>query len=387
MRIAMVTETYPPEVNGVALTVAGLVRGLGAAGHRVQVVRPRQATAADVNRDEDTVLMRGLRVPLYPGLRIGLPGTRRLRALWKSERPDAVYIATEGPLGRSALRAARELGIPAVTGFHTRFDDFARHYGLGLVAPAVFAYLRRFHRRAQATLVPTSELRDFLDRAGFGRVVLLRRAVDAALFNPARRDAALRNVWGLANDQLAVLHVGRIAPEKNLALAVRAFRAIGEVRPDAKFIWIGDGPARALLQARNPDFVFAGMQHGEALARHYASGDLFLFPSLTETFGNVTLEALASGVPTVAFDYGAAREHLCDACGRRAPFGDDDAFVIAARDLARAVDVPMRRAARAAVATLDPQTMAANLLALLAELARAPLAARRIDLATDRSTP
>ena len=385
MRIAMVTETYPPEINGVALTVASLVRALGAAGHEVQVVRPRQPP--DATRDPHTVLMRGLRVPLYPGLRIGLPATRRLRTLWKSERPAAIYIATEGPLGRSALRAARQLGIPAASGFHTRFDDFARHYGLGWLAPAVFAYLRRFHRRAQLTLVPTAELRDLLERSGFGRVALLRRAVDAVLFDPARRDPALRERWGLAPGQLAVLHVGRIAPEKNPALAVRAFRAISEVRPDAKFIWIGDGPARRALQARHPDFVFAGMQHGAALARHYASGDLFLFPSLTETFGNVTLEALASGVPTVAFDYGAAREHLCDGCGRRAPFGDEDAFVIAARDLARTSDQAMRRAARDAVATLDPHTVAGNLAALLAELVRAHAPAPRVALVTDRSAP
>lgn len=385
MRIAIVTETYPPEVNGVALTVAGLARGLGAAGHQVQLVRPRQADGAGDGCSGQTILMRGVPLPFYPGLRMGLPGARRLCTLWKSERPDAIYVATEGPLGHSALRAARALGIPASSGFHTRFDDFARHYGLGLIAPAVFGYLRRFHRRSQATLVPTSELRDFLERAGFGSVRLLRRAVDPVLFHPSRRDAALRARWGLAPGQLAVLHVGRIAPEKNLALAVRAFRAISEVRSDAKFIWVGDGPARAALHAQNPDFVFAGTRHGEALASHYASGDLFLFPSLTETFGNVTLEALASGLPTVAFDYGAAREHLCDACGRRVPRGDADAFVIAARDLARSVDDTMRHAARDAVAALDPQSVADSFAAVLAELAQATTPQREGAATTERS--
>jgi len=384
MRIAIVTETYPPEVNGVALTVAGLARGLRAAGHQVQVVRPRQAGVA---ARTDTVFMRGMPVPFYPGLRMGLPGTRHLRTLWKSEPPEAIYVATEGPLGYSALRAAAALGIPASTGFHTRFDDFARHYGLGLIAPALFGYLRRFHRRSQATLVPTTELRDFLQRAGFGNVQLLRRAVDPALFNPSHRDEALRTHWGLAPGQMAVLHVGRIAPEKNLALAVRAFRAIGELRPDAKFIWIGDGPARATLQAQNPDFVFCGMQHGTALASHYASGDLFLFPSLTETFGNVTLEALASGVPTVAFDYGAAHEHLCDECGRRVPPGDADAFVIAARDLARSANAAMSHAARNAVASLNPQMVADNLAALLSELAQARRPDPELAVATERNSP
>src|SRR6202008_2430315 len=126
----------------------------------------------------------------------------------------------------------------------------------------------------------------------------------------ARRDEALRASWGAGPRQLVVIHVGRIAPEKNLDLAVRSFRAIQDVAADARFVWVGDGPARAALAAENSDFVFAGVRRGEELARHYASADLFVFPSLTETFGNVTLEALASGVPTVAFDYGAARERV-----------------------------------------------------------------------------
>src|ERR1700682_5111922 len=132
MRVAIVSETYPPEINGVALTVAALAHGLGAAGHSVQVIRPRQAHAQPDPGVDDTLLVRGIGLPMYPGLLLGLPCTRRLRALWKSgQKPDAIYIATEGPLGRSALRAARDLGIPACSGFHTRFDDFARYYGLG----------------------------------------------------------------------------------------------------------------------------------------------------------------------------------------------------------------------------------------------------------------
>ncbi|MEP6938933.1 MAG: glycosyltransferase family 1 protein, partial [Rudaea sp.] len=335
MRIAMITETYPPEINGVALTVAGLVHGLREAGHVVQVVRPRQPEADAASDAPDSVLVRGARLPRYPGLQLGLPTSRRLRALWKHERPDAIYVATEGPLGCSALRAARALRIPACTGFHTRFDDFARHYGFGFLTPVVFAYLRRFHRQGAATLVPTLELRDFLIENKFGNVMLLRRAVDNRVFSPSRRDAALRAQWGIGPGQLVVVYVGRIAPEKNLQLAVRTFREIQKVRRDARYVWVGDGPARAALAAENPDFLFAGVRRGEDLARHFASADLFLFPSLTETFGNVTLEALASGVPAVAFDYGAAREHLRESCGRAVRFGDEERFVRAALELLR----------------------------------------------------
>lgn len=388
MRIAIVTETYPPQINGVALTVAALAHALGAAGHSVQVIHPRQAPQqADAGVD-DTVIVRGLGLPMYPGLRLGLPCTRRLRALWKSARPAAIYVATEGPLGRSALSAARDLGIPVCTGLHTRFDAFARYYGLGLIAPLVFGYLRRFHRRADATVVATAELKQFFDRERFGNVMLLRRAVDTALFDPRRRDEGLRAHWGLQPGQLAVIHVGRIAPEKNLALGVRAFRAIQQERPAARFIWVGDGPARAALREKNPDFHFCGMQHGQELARHYASADLFLFPSLTETFGNVTLEALASGLPVIAFDYGAAREHIDGACGRRIPFGDADGFVRAARELAGAGNLAgtMRQAARAAVAGLDPHTVTTDFAALLAALARPAASAENPLAAFNRSS-
>ena len=372
MRIAMVTETYPPEINGVALTVAALVQGLREAGHTVQLVRPRQVDADSADEGNGSVLVRGARLPRYPGLQFGLPTARRLRGIWRSERPDAIYVATEGPLGYSALRAARALGIPAATGFHTRFDDFARHYGFGFLTPVVFAYLRRFHRHGAATLVPTVELRDFLTENNFGNVVLLRRAVDNHLFSPTRRDEALRAQWGLKPGQLAVIYVGRIAPEKNLPLAVRTFREIQKIHRDARYVWIGDGPACATLAADNPDFVFCGIQRGAELARHFASADLFLFPSLTETFGNVTLEALASGLPAVAFDYGAAREHLHADCGRRVRFGDEEGFVRAALELVRAdvTEPTIRAAAVGAVAELDPDSVAASFAKLLGGLAK-----------------
>src|ERR1700759_3226514 len=251
MRVAIVTETYPPEINGVALTVAGLARGLRAGGHDVQIIRPRQPGFDNESSRSDDVLVRGMRIPRYPGLRFGLPARRRLETLWKSGKPDAVYVATEGPLGSSALQAAQTLGIPACSGFHTRFDEFVRYYGLGWITPMVLAYLRRFHGRSAKTLVPTSELADFLRDKGFDNVELLRRAVDTRRFSPERRSAKLRRDWGLRDDQLAVIHVGRLAAEKNLELAVRAFRAIQAIRPDARFVWVGGGPSRTSLQNHN----------------------------------------------------------------------------------------------------------------------------------------
>ena len=359
MRYGIVTETYPPEVNGVALTVQGLEQGLRQRGHEVAVVRPRQDGEADP--PAETLLVRGAALPRYPGLKFGLPATRLLHAHWRQARPDAIYVATEGPLGWSALRAARRLGIPAATGLHTRFDDYVRSYGAPWLEGTALRWMRHFHNGAQATLVPTRELQGFLQAQRFRNVVQLPRAVDTAAFHPDHRDEALRHAWGLDPHALAVIHVGRVAPEKNLPLAVRAFRELQRVRPEARFVWVGDGPAREALQRENPDFVFTGVQRGEALGRHFASGDLFLFPSRSETFGNVTLEALASGVPVVAFDYGAAREFLRDGVhGTAVALHDDAGFLAAALRLAGddALRARMRHACRDAVAGLRPTRVA-----------------------------
>ena len=376
MHYAIVTETWPPEVNGVALTAHGLERGLRARGHAVDVVRPRRRSERGAAHER---LVRSLPMPRYPGLRFGLPSTGELLRTWSATRPDAIYIATEGPLGWSALRAARRLGIATATGFHTRFDEYMRDYGAGLLAPVALRWMRHFHNGADATLVPTTELGAFLTSQRFAKVARLARAVDTGVFDPARRDPALRRKWGVDADGagrpgLAAIHVGRIAPEKNLGLAVRAFRELQRRRPDARFVWVGDGPARAQLQRENPDFVFCGVQRDDALARHFASADLFVFPSHSETFGNVTLEALASGVPTVAFDYGAAREHLRDGVhGAALPAHDDEGFIAAVAriggdDLLRDA---MRLAGRGAVAGLRPERVAADFDAILRDLAQA----------------
>lgn len=373
MHYAVVTETYPPEINGVALTVQGLEQGLRARGNEVSLVRPRRADeSVHAIGAGHELLVRGAPLPRYPGLRFGLPATRRLMEQWRKTRPDAIYVATEGPLGWSALRAARRLGIPASTGFHTRFDEYMRDYGAAFLAQTALRWMRRFHNGADATLVPTRELQGFLQGKGFNDVVLLPRAVDTKLFDPVRRDYTLRAQWGVGEDGLVAIHVGRIAPEKNLDLAVRSFRMLQRARPDARFVWVGDGPARARLQQDNPDFIFCGIQRDEQLARHFASGDLFVFSSHSETFGNVTLEAMASGVPTVAFDYGAAHQHLRnDVHGAAIAEGDDEGFVQAVVRIGTDPELraAMSVASRDAVGSLRPEQVAADFEKLLQGLA------------------
>lgn len=368
MRYAIVTETYPPEINGVALTVQGLEQGLRARGHEVLLVRPRQQD--ELRAGSDTLLVRGAGLPRYPGLKFGFPATKSLLELWTANPPDAIYAATEGPLGWSALRAARKLGIPAATGFHTRFDQYMRDYGMPFLESTALRWMRRFHNGGDATLVPTRELAEFLQSQNFKRPVRLARAVDADQFAPDKRDDALRQSWGVGDSGLAVIYLGRIAPEKNLELAVRAFRELQRSRPDARFVWVGDGPARQKLAQEHPDFIFCGLQRGAEVARHFASADLFLFSSHSETFGNTTLEAMASGVAVVAFDYGAAREHVRHGIDGMAVDNDAD-FISAAIKLATddALRQAMGERARDSMQRLHPAQVAADFDALLAGLA------------------
>jgi glycosyltransferase involved in cell wall biosynthesis len=213
LAIAFVTETFPPEVNGVAMTVGRLVGGLRERGHRVSVIRPKQGKT-DAGSEHELALP-GFPLPGYPGLRFGLPAGRRLARQWRQHRPDLVHVVTEGPLGWSAVSVARKMGIPVTSGFHTNFDRYSVHYGMGWMRPAVAAYLRTLHRRTLATMVPTAALAADLAGEGLTGVRVVGRGVDTQLYDPAARPVCAS--WGVAHGPVC-LYVGRLAPEKNLAL-------------------------------------------------------------------------------------------------------------------------------------------------------------------------
>ena len=344
MRILLVTETYPPEINGVAMTTGRMVEGLRGRGHWVGLVRPQQG-AKDIASDNEWMVP-GVPIPNYAGLRIGMPYWLRLHELMRAQRPDVVHIVTEGPLGWTALVAARGLGLPVSSGYHTHFDQYSEHYGMKWLGPVVTHALDALHRRCQATLVPAPELAETLSARGIPNVNVVGRGVDTTLLNPEKRSEPLRASWGLGapNDEkpgLVCLYVGRIAPEKNLDTVVRAFNAISARIPEARMVWVGDGPARARLAEQNPTHIFAGPRIGEDLARHYASADLFLFASLSETWGNVLAEAMASGLGVVAYRRAAAAALIEHGVNGLAPEpGDEQAFMTDALTLALA---PERR--------------------------------------------
>ena len=359
LRVAVVTETYPPEVNGLAATIARVVDGVRSRGHEVQLIRPRQAEDGSQVGDEQgdsrfaEVLMRGLPIPRYPQLKMGLPSKAALLRLWTKRRPDVVHIVTEGPLGWSALRAAVHLRMPVVSDFRTNFHAYSQHYGVAWLRSPIMVYLRKFHNRAACTMVPTEGLRAELQANGFKRLRVVSRGVDTLLFDPARRSTALRTSWGAGPHDLVVLCVGRLAPEKNLGTLLAAYEAVREADTRARLVLVGDGPERQALQQRCPGAVFAGVRRAEDLAAHYASADVFLFPSLTETFGNVLPEAMASGLAVVGYDYAAAAQLVRHGeNGLLARFGSAADFMAAARRLAA---VPGEARAMGAQARLSAQ--------------------------------
>lgn len=310
MRLVLVTETFPPEVNGVARTLHRWVDTFRQRGHEVLVIRPRQK--AETAAAELTV---GIPIPLYRQLRFGLARPRRIANLLRQLQPDLVHIATEGPLGWAALLACQRLRIPMATSFHTNFDQYLAYYRLGIFRPPLIAYLRWFHNEARVTLVPSAGILRRLEHLGFQRVEVWSRGVDGECFHPRHRDHEFRHALGLGANDVLLLYVGRLAAEKNLADLINHFETLrhrlGPAAGRVRLALVGDGPLAARLTAQAfPGLFLPGTQVGGQLSRWYASSDVFVFPSQSETFGNVVREAMASGLPVVAYDSPGVNEQV-----------------------------------------------------------------------------
>lgn len=358
LRIAVVTETWPPEVNGVAVTLAKLVQGLCRRNHDVQLVRPKQVKNEVPQHNEgfEEVLMRGMPIPRYPELKLGLPSKKNLIKAWTLRRPDVVHIATEGPLGWSALQAAKVLKLPVTSDFRTNFHSYSQHYGVGWLRKPIVAYLRKFHNATSCTMVPTHALNNELAQHGFLNLKVVARGVDTTLFNPSRRNPDLRAQWQADDSTVVLISVGRLAPEKNLGQVMACYEALKSAGARIRLVLVGDGPLRESLAQRCPEAIFAGMLTHDALAEYYASADLFLFPSQTETFGNVTVEALASGLPVLAFDCAAATDWVKQGInGWLVPESQPEAYVTTALRVATTPGLltEVAQTTRAQVSQLD----------------------------------
>ncbi len=343
MRITLVSETYFPQLNGVSRTLGQLVRMLRAGGDQLQLIVPDYGEIEPAGV-ESTVRVRALSVPFYPELLLPLPPFGKAHRAVDAFRPDLVHIATEGTLGRSLLAHALRRKIPAVSSFHTNFDQYTDHYGVGWLRGPIWRYLRGFHNRTRETYVPSRATIADLEARGFERLVLWPRGVDGTLFRPDRPGReSVRRALGVGPDEVVIGHVSRIAAEKNVGYLGQALAEVVRARPGVRLLIVGDGPARPELERQlGAAARFVGYRTGESLADHYAACDLFAFASLTETFGNVILEAMASGLPVVAVRAGGPGEIVQPGL-TGVLVGPDEPPAAMARVLVGLVDDPDRR--------------------------------------------
>ncbi|QJC53988.1 glycosyltransferase family 1 protein [Paenibacillus albicereus] len=351
MRLALFTDTFAPQMNDVARTLGRLTAHLERRGieHLVFApASPEEASPPLALHPPPLSLRPSPSVPflLYPECRLALPNVLSMRQQLDRFRPDLLHLATPFNIGLCGLRYARRRGLPHAASYHTHFDRYFSYYGMAKAVPLYWRYIRWFHRSCGATFAPSRETLLALYRQGVGGLRLWTRGVDSERFHPAkRRAAAVRERFGIAPDERILLYVGRIAPEKDVATLAELLRGLPASREGrARWLVVGDGPALPELKAGAPDgAIFAGYREGEELAELYASADLFVFPSSTETFGNVALEAMASGLPVIGADAGGIRESVRhEATGLLCPPGDAAAFAAAIERLAASPDEARR---------------------------------------------
>lgn len=354
MRIGIFSEVYWPMVSGVGVTLDRLTRELSARGHDVRVysatypLPPGTTDRPEVHRSPSIPLF------LYPDVQWAFPRQREIVADLGLFRPDVVHVATEFAMGLAGLKAADQLGIPVIASAHTDYYKYARRYGVGFVWQMGWLYLRWFYNRAGRVLVPSRVYERFLNGQGIVHTGLWTRGVDPAEFHPRFRSEAYRARFGVGPGELLVTYIGRLAKEKDLARLIAAWQQLQSVRGGSQLVLVGRGPLEAELRERAiPGVHLAGLLTGRELSEAYASADLFVFPSTTETFGNSLLEAMASGLPSLSVRAGGVlefAEHNINAWLARP--GDTRALTGA---LARLLADPDLRArlARGALATAE----------------------------------
>jgi len=312
LKITLVTETFPPEINGVALTLEKLHNFLNISGHQPSIIRPRRFS--ETRKPE---LVQGFPIPMYPKLRFGIGSPLRLYQTIKSKMPDIIHLATEGPLGLACLGIAKSLRIPVVSSFHTNFDLYANDYKMGFLSSGISHYLRWFHNQTEATFAPSNACLERLQALGYKNTKIWTRGVDTSLFNPVQKDLNFKSKIGLSETDILLLYVGRLAPEKNIGSLLETFKkARNTLSKQGKNLFlalVGTGPLveQSDLEKLN-GIILPGELRGNHLAQWYASADIFVFPSTSETFGNVILEAQASGLPVLCLNSQATQERICN---------------------------------------------------------------------------
>lgn len=323
MKVLYLTESLLPHIDGVSLTMARLFGMLAAHGVDFRILSPF-VPGADVEWASRVYPMPYVRFPLYPDYRVTLP-TARIAAHFDDWGPDLMHVVSPTPFAMRAMRGARRRGVPVVSSFHTHFVSYFRYYRLGALEAAGWRLLRSFYAGCEAVFAPSPAILRELAKQGILHAELWSRGVDTDRFSPLRRDESLRA--RIPGEGPVILFVGRLVKEKDVGDVVAVSHRLLAQGIAHRMVLVGDGPMRRALQRRLPSACFVGHQQGDALARWYAAADMFFFPSTTETFGNVVLEALASGLPAVVSDWGGPQDLVLDGeTGFICPGKDIEAF-------------------------------------------------------------
>ncbi len=309
MRIAYFTEVLPPFIDGVTHTLSHLKASLTDEGHDFLFLSPI-TPGVDGWRGK-VVEVISVPFPFYTKYRVGLPVFHDIRTALDKFKPDIVHIVSPFFMGMAAYNYARERGIPAVNSYHTRFVSYLKYYGFGKIEWFGWDYLRWFYNKGAMTFVPSNATIEELKSHGFERLALWQRGIDTKSFSPLFADASLHKKWSPDGSPVA-LYTGRLVKEKDIETLIKAFGILKEKEIDFKLVFVGDGPLRNELARVLPEAILAGFMRGEELSRAYASADIFVFPSTTESFGNVVLEAAASGLPCVVAAEGGVMDLVQD---------------------------------------------------------------------------
>ncbi len=337
LKIVIVTETWVPEINGVALSLLQLCKGLQKQGHKILLIRPEQKNKCSEFKPNKECLIKAQTIPKYPDMQFGWPQYLKVSQAISDFSPNVVHIVTEGPLGFTALHAARSKHIPVSSGFHSPFQEFSRFFDLAFLVKPIQKYLRWFHNNTQLTCVPSVDTERALRQFGVTcPLVVVGRGIDTQKFSPQYRSEHLRKLWGADTDTTVMLYVGRVSPEKEIGVLIDTFALQNKDQKKVKLVIVGDGPDRVYLEKKQgaDQVIFMGSLNGKALSEAYASADVFVFASQVETFGNVVLEAMASGLPIIAYDYACAQLHVKQqVSGWLSPLGQVEQFIETILDL------------------------------------------------------
>lgn len=335
MKIVIFTDTFSPQINGVTKNLDRLLNYFSANGIEYLVFAPETEPRIENIHEKNVVRMRSLNFFLYPELKFSLPNYLKIKSKLSEFNADLFHLITPFNIGLTGLYAARQTDTPIVASYHTNFDQYLDYYNINFLEKAAWKYLRWFHDQALRNYCPSEETKKELAKRDFINLDIWGRGIDAELFSPKHRDQEFIKNYGL-EDKISLLYVGRLAREKNLSLLIESLKRLNQkYKKKIELIITGDGPELKRLKKEVPDnVIFTGFKSGLKLSRIYASADIFAFPSVTETYGNVVIEAMASGLPVVAVMAGGVKENLINKYnGLAAEKNDIDEFTAKLEEL------------------------------------------------------